>query len=220
MVFSLHLHRFANKKAYVLIYGLAGAFFNMSFAYFNGTISTIEKRFKIPSQTTGIIAVANDVSLMLVSVFVAYYASKGHKPHWVAAGLLLIASFCLMFALPHAVYGAPDSLQFTKEFGVSSDTGAFNSVEIAELEKRKLLCNTNSTMATTCEPETNNWGPQIIFICAQLLAGVGAALYSTLGVIYMDDNVKKSKSPLLLSEFGIPSVDPMLFILRSSGSLN
>lgn len=191
-------HRFANKKAYVLIYGLSGAFFNMSFAYFNGTISTIEKRFKIPSQTTGLIAVANDISLMAVSVFVAYYAGKGHKPHWIAAGLLLLSAFCLMFALPHAVYGAPDALQFTQEYGLASSAKDFDL--IVEAEKRKLLCNSNATLATTCDPQVNNWGPTAIFFCAQLVAGIGAALYSTLGVIYMDDNVKKSKSPVLLSE--------------------
>lgn len=171
----------------------------MSFSYFNGTISTIEKRFKIPSQTTGLIAVANDVSLMAVSVFVAYYASKGHKPHWIAAGLLLLSAFCLMFALPHFVYGAPDALQFTQEFGLAATAKDFDL--IMELEKRKLLCNSNATLATTCDAQVNNWGPTAMFICAQLVAGVGAALYSTLGVIYMDDNVKKSKSPVLLSEF-------------------
>lgn len=47
------LQRFANKKAYVFLYGVLGCIFSASFAYFNGTITTIEKRFKIPSKTTG-----------------------------------------------------------------------------------------------------------------------------------------------------------------------
>lgn len=47
------LQRFANKKAYVFLYGVLGCIFGASFAYFNGTITTIEKRFKIPSKTTG-----------------------------------------------------------------------------------------------------------------------------------------------------------------------
>lgn len=47
------LQRFANKKAYVFLYGLLGCVCSAAFAYFNGTITTLEKRFKIPSKTTG-----------------------------------------------------------------------------------------------------------------------------------------------------------------------
>ena len=50
---SAWLQKFANKKAYVFIYGLLGCTFTASYAYFNGTITTLEKRFKIPSRTTG-----------------------------------------------------------------------------------------------------------------------------------------------------------------------
>lgn len=47
------LQKFANKKAYVFIYGFTGLIFSASYAYFNGTITAMEKRFKIPSRTTG-----------------------------------------------------------------------------------------------------------------------------------------------------------------------
>lgn len=47
------LQKFANKKAYVFLYGLLGCVFSAAYAYFNGTITTLEKRFKIPSRTTG-----------------------------------------------------------------------------------------------------------------------------------------------------------------------
>lgn len=47
------LQKFANKKAYVFLYGLMGCIYSATFAYFNGTITTLEKRFKIPSRTTG-----------------------------------------------------------------------------------------------------------------------------------------------------------------------
>lgn len=47
------LQRFANKKAYVILYGILGCVFSASYAYYNGTITTIEKRFKISSKTTG-----------------------------------------------------------------------------------------------------------------------------------------------------------------------
>ena len=59
------LQRFANKKAYVFLYGVLGCIFSASYAYFNGTITTIEKRFKIPSKTTG----SNDSFVVFDCVF-------------------------------------------------------------------------------------------------------------------------------------------------------
>lgn len=43
----------ANKKILVLLFGLSGCCFSSTFAYFNGTITTMEKRFRISSKTTG-----------------------------------------------------------------------------------------------------------------------------------------------------------------------
>lgn len=47
------LQRFANKKAYVILYGILGTIFMASYTYSTGTITTIEKRFKIPSRNIG-----------------------------------------------------------------------------------------------------------------------------------------------------------------------
>lgn len=41
--------------------------------------------------------------------------------------------------------------------------------------------------------------PQVVFFLAQLVGGIGGSLYYTLGVSYIDDNVKKSKTPALIS---------------------
>jgi hypothetical protein len=47
------LQRFANTKTFILVYGLLGTFQAMGYIYFVITLQTMEKRFKIPSQTTG-----------------------------------------------------------------------------------------------------------------------------------------------------------------------
>jgi Organic Anion Transporter Polypeptide (OATP) family len=47
------LQRFATTKSFIGIYGLLGIFQAMGYIYFVITLQTIEKRFKIPSQTTG-----------------------------------------------------------------------------------------------------------------------------------------------------------------------
>lgn len=47
------LQKFANKKAFVFLNGIMGLIMGASYVYFGGTITTIEKRFKLNSKTTG-----------------------------------------------------------------------------------------------------------------------------------------------------------------------
>jgi hypothetical protein len=48
-----------------------------SHAYYNGTISTMEKRFKISSRNMGFIATGNDITSFFISTLIAYYGGKG-----------------------------------------------------------------------------------------------------------------------------------------------
>ncbi|XP_058065662.1 solute carrier organic anion transporter family member 74D isoform X1 [Anopheles bellator] len=192
------LQRFANKKVYVFMYGVAGCIFSASFAYFNGIITTLEKRYKIPSKNTGIISVGNDISALLLSAILSYYAGKGHRPRWIALGLLLTTIFCLLTALPHLLYGPGEAaLSLTTEYGATYD--ANQTFEVLEAQKAKTLCRTDGSRGVECEKEEGNLAPQLVLFVAQFISGIGTSLFYTLGVSYMDDNIKKSKTPALVS---------------------
>lgn len=45
--------RFANARCYMLVFGLLGTIQETGATYLIVTLTTMEKRFKIPSQTTG-----------------------------------------------------------------------------------------------------------------------------------------------------------------------
>lgn len=47
------IQKFANRRAYVVLFGILGCLSSASSSYFNGTISTVEKRFGIPSKVVG-----------------------------------------------------------------------------------------------------------------------------------------------------------------------
>ncbi|XP_022915464.1 solute carrier organic anion transporter family member 74D [Onthophagus taurus] len=191
------LQKFANKKAFVFLYGILGCLFSATYAYYNGTITTLEQRFKIPSKTTGIITVGNDLSQLLVSVILSYYVGRRHRPRWMAIGLYTVVLFCLLTALPHWLYGAgKDALFLTIEYGQMDNN---NTDKVFELEKKKVLCGINQTL-TECDMEEGNYAPATaILFTAQLISGIGSPLYYTLGISYMDDNIRKSKTPALIS---------------------
>ncbi|KAL5281163.1 hypothetical protein ACFFRR_004900 [Megaselia abdita] len=182
--------RFANKTSYVILFGIGGSVFAMSYSYFSGTITTIEKRFKIPSRNTGIISIGNDISQLILAAVLSYYAGKAHRPRWIGFGLLTIVAFCLLTALPHFIYGpGEDALKLTLEYGASFERND-------TLGQSKHLC---KDIGEKCQQEEGNFAAQIILFVAQFISGIGGSLYYTLGTTYMDDNTERSKTPLLLS---------------------
>ncbi|XP_034650186.1 solute carrier organic anion transporter family member 74D-like [Drosophila subobscura] len=187
------LQRFATEKMYVILYGFAGCVMTMTFAYFNGTITTLEKRYKIPTKISGIISVGNDISTMLTAAVLGYYAGNGHRPRWMGIGLLTIVAFCLLTGSLHFIYGAgEDALKLTREYGGQAEANE----SFHDTQNDQKLCQTS---ASGCVQDVGVWVPQIFLFGAQLISGVGQGLFYTLGIAYMDDNGTKSKTPAMLS---------------------
>ncbi|KAJ6641301.1 Solute carrier organic anion transporter family member 74D, partial [Pseudolycoriella hygida] len=194
------LQKFANKKSFILVFGIVGLIFSSTHAYYNGTITTMEKRFKIPSQNMGFISTGNDITAFLLSMLIAYYGGRGNRPRWIAIGILSIVTYCLLSAIPHFIYGpGEDALLLTVEYGAVRDEEKSKAVQ--ELDNNLLICRQNGTRTDgiLCQKEEGNLLVQVFLFGAQLIAGIGQTLKHTLGISYMDDNIKKSKAPVVLS---------------------
>lgn len=189
--------RLANKNVYVFLFGLLGCLYSASYAYFNGIISTVEKRYGIPSRVSGLITCGNDVSQVFISVFVTYYASRKHKPRWIGFGGYSVVIFCLMSALPHFIFGpGNDSYDLTKEMGGQKNPNISSSRYFEILEDRKMLC---KDKPRKCDPTGDNVIAPILLFLAQFISGIGQTLFHSVGISYLDDNVKRSNVPIMLS---------------------
>lgn len=205
-----HLQWGATKKLFIVVNGFAGCLIIGCFTYFSGSISSIEKLYGIPSQRSGIISVGNDISQVLVGLFIAYYLGNKHKPRWMAIGILCFALYCGISMLPHLLYDtSEDVLLLTKEFGnsVGGRKGSSNltTLEFVTRENQKKMCQLEAPVAwngdsADCE-NSDNYMPQVILFIAQICAGIGNAIYSALNGAYLDDNVEKSKAPWVISKF-------------------
>ncbi|SPP90186.1 solute carrier organic anion transporter family member 74D-like [Drosophila guanche] len=187
------LQRFASENIYMVIYGIAGCFLSIAFSYFNGTLTTLEKRYRIPTKITGVITVGNDISTVFSSAFLAYYAGRGHRPRWIGFGLVILAVFCLLMLCPQLIYGpGEDALKLTREYGESIDH------TLNGTKRDEALCQKDKPSCLEDEAPSD-FMPIMIFFLAQFVCGVGCSLFYTLGLSYMDDNSKKSKSPAMIS---------------------
>jgi predicted MFS family arabinose efflux permease len=85
IIISFHF-RLASKKVYVALFGLSGFIQYSIGGYMGGTLSTIEKDFKISSTNIGVILAGFDIFAMFTAIFLCYYASKMHRTRVMAFG--------------------------------------------------------------------------------------------------------------------------------------
>ncbi|XP_024094864.2 solute carrier organic anion transporter family member 4A1 isoform X1 [Pongo abelii] len=146
--------------------------------FINTVITSLERRYELHSYQSGLIASSYDIAACLCLTFVSYFGGAGHKPRWLGWGVLLMGTGSLVFALPHFTAG---------RYEVEVDAGV-------------RTCPANPSAA--CADSTSGLSRyQLVFMLGQFLHGVGATPLYTLGVTYLDENVKSSYSPVYIAIF-------------------
>lgn len=148
-------------------------------------LTSLEKRFKLSSKQTGMIIAANDVSALLLIIFISYFGGHRNKARWLGIGALVTSLGCLLFALPHLLVGKYTPLQFST--AGTRDTCLFNTTGIPRDEE-------------TCAEAKGYtaWKYMLVFIGAKLLLGAGTTPLFTLGPAYIDENVNPKVAPMYL----------------------
>lgn len=201
----------ATAKVFIIVYGLLGTVQSMAFVYVMVTLTTLEKRFKIPSQTTGIILSGNEISQIL-SLVLTYYGGTGHRPRWIAVGVALSALSCIVLALPHIIYGpGKDALALTREY-------LDQNLIINSTVREDLTTCTSNREPPACDEESLqdiSILPRLLVFLSQFILGIGTTLYYGLGQTYLDDNTKKKNTPMLLGvTFALRTLGPVVgFVL-------
>jgi hypothetical protein len=207
------LQSMANKKVLILLVGITSCVFGSTYSYYSSTITTMEKRFKIPTKMIAIISSGNDITKLFMSIILNYYGSKGSKPKWIAISMYCAVVSCVFNAVPHFVYGpGEDALSLTTEYGsdfesISTNyTPINNQLCIPKGESNCFIYYNNSFQIQIfyseheeCNLNNENLFPIIIWFVAQILSGMGGVAIYSLGFSYLDDNINKSKSPMALS---------------------
>nr|XP_036862344.1 solute carrier organic anion transporter family member 4A1 isoform X2 [Manis javanica] len=147
--------------------------------FVNTVITSIERRFDLRSYQSGLVASSYDVAACLCLTFVSYFGGNGHKPRWLGWGVLVMGAGSLVFALPHFTAGP---------YEVEADEGVG-------------MCRANHSMACRDSTTSSLSSYRLVFMLGQFLHGVGATPLYTLGVTYLDENVKSSYSPVYIAVF-------------------
>uniref|UniRef100_T1J381 Solute carrier organic anion transporter family member n=1 Tax=Strigamia maritima TaxID=126957 RepID=T1J381_STRMM len=214
---------FANKNVFLGVFCLASVLQGMYYTYFVSVLTTIEKLFQIQSKTTGIIMSATEVGQISAALVLTHYGGHGHRPRWIACGMLLFATASFLCTLPHFLFGKQmiDSLQMNVAHQTPVDTylcGNLNDSTVSGLARTTPLF-----PGLTCEDgkigkaSTTTLVLGILFI-SLLLIGIGWTAVYTLGIPYIDDNIAKRDSPLYFGiTIGVRILGPVFGFYLGSG---
>nr|XP_023019008.1 solute carrier organic anion transporter family member 3A1-like [Leptinotarsa decemlineata]XP_023019009.1 solute carrier organic anion transporter family member 3A1-like [Leptinotarsa decemlineata] len=202
------LQRFASKQAFLFVFCIAWVLQGMYHTYFVSAITTIEKLFQIQSKVTGIIMSATEIGQIGSSLLLTYYGGHGHRPKWIAFGMILFAVSSLTCSLPHFIYGIEEN----EISGIANDP---NVCKINNGSDTSFLLNDAVDITSQGTSKTNI--VLAIFFISLLGVGMGQTAVYTLGIPYIDDNVASKESPIYFAiTIGVRIVGPALgFIVGS-----
>lgn len=88
------IHRRSHSQIFVLLLSMLVTLQQaLSSGYINSVITTIEKRFDIPSSLSGLIASSYEIGNVITVIFVSYLGSRRHIPVWIGIGKQFIGIF-------------------------------------------------------------------------------------------------------------------------------
>ncbi|CAG2106428.1 unnamed protein product, partial [Medioppia subpectinata] len=204
------LQVFATTKFFVINFSAVAVLQGAYFTYLIGSISTLEKRFAFESKISAFILIADNLSQMFLSPVVGYFGAKYNRSHLIAIGELVVGLSCIMSALPYFIYGP--GLHLLSRTDVVSNVTQYEMCPTNPLDTK---CGDDSTEHTTV------YLAVVILWLASFANGIGYTAFYTIGLPYIDDNIKKKNSPIYISTTAtLRLCGPVLGFLLSSISLH
>ncbi|XP_014664504.1 PREDICTED: solute carrier organic anion transporter family member 3A1-like [Priapulus caudatus] len=176
--------------ALLLLYGLI-------YAYIASIQTTLERQFQINAKRASLLASANMIGYLPALIVVSYYGGRGHRPRYIAVGMLVVTAGSFFASLPYFAYGLKQEAQTAV---VSYAGGNVSRVATEELCLRA-DSGANSTgwgCAGGAAAAAMNNGAYALVFAGMVMVGAGGASVVTLGFPYIDDNVTPKSSPLYL----------------------
>ncbi|XP_054902487.1 solute carrier organic anion transporter family member 2B1 isoform X2 [Poeciliopsis prolifica] len=194
---------FRSIKVFVLCHSLLQLAQLLVSGYMKSSISTIERRYGLSSQKSGILAAFNEVGNTVLIVFVSFFGSRVHRPRYIGCGALLACLASLLIAVPHFLSG-----EYTYTDKITTSSG-----------NKSGLCFSSLPSNQTCHKEDSDtqWVVYPLLLLGQLLLGIGAVPIQPFGISYIDDYASRRNSPLYLGILlAMTSIGPALGFVTGS----
>ncbi|XP_052738618.1 solute carrier organic anion transporter family member 5A1 [Bicyclus anynana] len=213
----LFIQRFSSIKVFVFFLSFLVTLQQaLSSGYINSVITTIEKRFEIPSSLSGLIASSYEIGNVITVIFVSYLGSRRHIPVWIAVGAVIMGIGSLVFVVPHFIAEANSEMLANNK----SDDNICRLSHALEQDMSGLGRLPQSLSPANLRPDNcikstpSTFVPVMVFVVAQLLLGCGGSPLLTLGTTYVDDHVRPESSSMYIGcMYSMAAFGPVLGFL-------
>ncbi|KAK9737336.1 Organic Anion Transporter Polypeptide (OATP) family [Popillia japonica] len=216
------VQKYAGIKVFVLLLSFLVTLQQaLSSGYINSVITTIEKRFDIPSSLSGLIASSYEIGNVITVIFVSYLGSRRHIPVWIGIGAVIMGIGSIIFMVPHFVAEEHQGITVAN----STDENMCRVVSVREhdiglgrlspgLSSPNLAPHNNLRRDNCIQRTPSTTGPVLLFVLAQLLLGCGGSPLFTLGTTYIDDHVRSDSSSIYIGcMYSMAAFGPVLGFL-------
>ncbi|NXS67463.1 SO2B1 protein, partial [Pandion haliaetus] len=180
--------------------------------YLKSSISTIERRYGLSSQTSGLLASFNEVGNTLLIVFISYFGSRVHRPRFIGCGAVLVSLAGFLMSLPHFITGP-------YEYDQSVASMFSNTTDLCQPGVPGSRGNLSDASCTPHAARENHEVLLVMFI-AQVLLGIGGVPIQPFGISYIDDFASERNSPLYLGIlFSVTVIGPGVAFMLGSAML-
>uniref|UniRef100_A0A8D2LP84 Solute carrier organic anion transporter family member n=1 Tax=Varanus komodoensis TaxID=61221 RepID=A0A8D2LP84_VARKO len=199
---------FHTIKFFVVCQGFLQLSQLLTSGYVRSAISSIEKRFGLSSQTSGMVASFNEVPNTMLIIFVSYFGSRVHRPRFIGCGAILVSLAGCILALPHFIMGP-------YEYDHSLSGLSSNATDMCPAKQGDAAA--SSSFGECAESRREDQMVLGVLLFGQTLLGLGGVPIQPFGISYIDDYASKSNSPLYVGIlFATTAIGPGLaFILGS-----
>ncbi|XP_068626972.1 solute carrier organic anion transporter family member 3A1 [Battus philenor] len=213
----LFIQRFSSIKVFVFFLSFLVTLQQaLSSGYINSVITTIEKRFEIPSSLSGLIASSYEIGNVITVIFVSYLGSRRHIPVWIAVGAVIMGIGSLVFVVPHFIAEANSEMLANNK----SDDNICRLPRALEQDMGGLGRLSQGLPPSNLRPDNciksspSTFMPVMVFVVAQLLLGCGGSPLLTLGTTYVDDHVRPESSSMYIGcMYSMAAFGPVLGFL-------
>lgn len=191
------LHRFANIHFFLVCHCVLLLLYGLIYAYIASIQTTLEKQFQINAKRASLLASANMIGYLPSLIVISYYGGRGHRPRYIAVGMLIVTVGSFFASLPFFMYGLKQEAQ-TVVISYGNNESSVTSEELCLRETSG--ANSTEWNCNSAQSAAMNEGAYALVFFGMVLVGAGGASVVTLGFPYIDDNVSSVTSPLYLGK--------------------